>query len=108
MKTEFQSERNYLLTNLHAVFCVPQPEGLVNAGIADANPCFDTQVLGGSGAGWAGTYIPMQLLQRFINRQTAAIKRADPKVIVTLGSWSERAQTDELGWRNYYKDKCVY
>jgi mannan endo-1,4-beta-mannosidase len=84
-----------------------EPEGIVGAGVSDPNPCFDTQVLGGSGAGWAGTYIPMELLQRFINRQSAAIKRADSKAIVTLGSWSERAQTDQLGWRNYYKDNCL-
>lgn len=84
-----------------------EPEGLVAAGVSDANPCFDTTVLAGSGAGWAGSYVPMELLQRFINRQTAAIKRVDPKVLVTLGSWSERAQTDEFGWRNYYKDNCL-
>jgi len=79
----------------------------VSAGVSDGNPCFDTQPLAGSGAGWADS-IPMQRLQSFINKQTAAIKRADPKVIVTLGSWSERAQTDQFGWRNYYTDKYVY
>nr|BBB35836.1 endo-1,4-beta-mannanase [Eisenia fetida] len=83
-----------------------EPEGIVSAGVSDGNPCFDTQPLAGSGAGWADS-IPMQRLQSFINKQTAAIKRADPKVIVTLGSWSERAQTDQFGWRNYYTDNCL-
>ena len=81
-----------------------QPEGIVYAGETNINPCFDTNPLTGSGAGWAGANVPMENLLRLINRETAAIKLADPKVVVTLGSWNERAQTNQFGYRNYYTD----
>jgi len=85
-----------------------QPDGLVNVNVADANPCRDTNSLGSSGAGWVGHAIPMANIQRFLNKQLAAIKRTDPKVLTTVGSWSERSQTDQFGYRNYYTDTCVY
>jgi len=84
-----------------------EPEGLVYAGVTHANPCFDTRPLSGSGAGWVNTFIPMQNLLNFINRINSAIRRADSKVVITLGSWNERAQTDRFGYRNYYTDKCL-
>jgi hypothetical protein len=86
---------------------VRQPEGIVSANVADSILCRDTIPLANSGAGWAGTSVPMENIQRFINLQLAAIKRTDPKVLTTLGSWSERAQTDEYGYRNYYTDEFV-
>lgn len=84
-----------------------EPEGLVSAGQTNSNNCFDTRPLTGSGAGWVNTFIPMQNLLRFINVQNAAIKQADPKAVTTLGSWSERSQTDRYGYRNYYTDSCL-
>ena len=81
---------------------------------SDPEPCFDTQtVLGGSGAGWAGGKVPMRNLLRFHNIQAAAIHAADPKALVTVGSWSEYASTDAVGLEpgrkffNYYKDACL-
>ena len=35
-------------------------EGSVYAGKVDTNPCYDTQILTGSGAGWTGKWIPMK------------------------------------------------
>jgi len=83
-----------------------EPEGSILIG-PNANPCFDTTVLAGSGAGWTGNNIPMERFLRFINWQSAAIHTEDPKALVTLGSWSERPQTDQFGYRNYYKDSCL-
>lgn len=86
---------------------INEPEGLVYTGQSNSNPCFDTTPLTGSGAGWVNTFTPMENLLRFINLQTSAIKQADPKVLVTLGSWNERAQTDSFNYRNYYTDSCL-
>merc|ERR1719461_1782394 len=90
-----------------------EPEGSVQIASDSSEPCFDTQtVLAGSGAGWAGSQIPMKNLLRFHNLHAAAIHAADPKALVTVGSWSEYASTDnvlESGRRffNYYKDECL-
>ena len=81
-----------------------EPEGSVSIS-SNSDPCFDTSVLQGSGAGWTGENIPMEKFLRFINRQAGAIKRVDSKALVTVGSWSERTQTDNFGYRNYYKDE---
>ena len=67
-----------------------EPEGNLKRDQQDSNPCFDTRILSGSGAGWVGQGVPMRNLLRFINRQIAAIKREDPKVLITMGTWSER------------------
>jgi len=83
-----------------------EPEGSVQIN-DDGNPCFSTTILSGSGAGWAGTNIPMKNIQQFVNWQADAIHNADPKALVTVGSWSEKAQTDQFGYRNYYKDECL-
>ena len=81
-----------------------QPEGFVMIGQSNSNPCYDTRLLSGSDAGWANTYVPMHRLLSFMNKQIAAIKRADSKALVTIGSWNERTQTDQFGYRNHYKD----
>ena len=81
-----------------------EPEGSISIS-SNSNPCFDTSILQGSGAGWTGENIPMEKFLRFINRQAGAIKQHDPKALVTLGSWCERPQTDNFGYRNYYKDE---
>ena len=36
-----------------------EPEGSIQAGTSDGNPCFDTTNLSGSGVGWTGANIPM-------------------------------------------------
>ena len=46
---------------------------------SDDEPCYDTSNLGGTGAGWAGTVLPMRDILRFTNQLAAAIKAADPK-----------------------------
>jgi len=83
-----------------------EPEGSVRIE-GNPNPCFDTNNLAGSGAGWAGSAIPMERFLRFINWQSSAIHSEDPKALVTVGSWSELPQTDSFGYRNYYKDNCL-
>lgn len=45
---------------------------------------------------------------RFINWQADAIHSIDPKSLVTVGAWSVRSMTDQLGWTNYYHDNCLY
>ena len=45
--------------------------------------------------GWPfNRHVPMSDIQRFINRTAGAIKRTDPDVQVTNGSWSFRAASD--------------
>ena len=90
-----------------------EPEGSVNPNIEDSNPCFNTKrVLANSGAGWAGKIQTMKNLLRFFNFHAAAIKRSDPKALVTVGSWSQFASTDSKvtdgkSFFNYYKDECL-
>ena len=48
----------------------------------------------------------LQVFQKFINLQAAAIHRtANVKVLV--GSWSEASQTDAFGFTNFYSDECL-
>ena len=51
-----------------------EPEGSVAIN-SDGNPCFDTSILQGSGAGWTGENIPMANFLKFFNLQIAAIKK---------------------------------
>lgn len=84
-----------------------EPEGSI-AIQSNANPCFDTTILAPYGGGWSGANIPMEVMLRFINRQAGAIKRADPKALVTVGSYSEIPQTTAFtGMYNYYQDHCL-
>ena len=91
-----------------------EPEGSVDpTTVDDTNPCFDTKtVLGASGA-VGGHHATMKELLAFFNRHAAAIHAADPKALVTVGSWSQRASTDarvgKFGTKffNYYKDDCL-
>lgn len=70
-----------------------EPEGSVRIE-GDGNPCFNTNNLASNGAGWSGANVPMFRLLRFLNRQAAAIKRANPKALITIGAWSELSTTD--------------
>lgn len=109
---------------------VNEPEGSVLIA-ADPEPCFDTSNLNSTGAGWAGTGVPMRDLQRFMNQVSAAIKATDPKALVTTGAWSEWSITNSFpadgmsdsdsggsdsdddgsddgpSPRNYYSDACL-
>jgi len=84
-----------------------EPEGSVQNDASDAEPCHDTTALSGSGAGWAGGNLPMKNLQRFVNKQAAAIHAADPKALVTVGTWNPKSSMDVDGFRNYWKDECL-
>ena len=91
-----------------------EPEGSVDPQTSDPEPCFDTKnVLKGSGAGWSGGDVKMEQLLRFHNQQAGAIKKADPKALVTVGAWSEYSSTDNVNvdpgrkFFNYYKDECL-
>eukprot|EP01125_Pyxidicula_operculata_P007570 TRINITY_DN256_c0_g1_i1.p1 TRINITY_DN256_c0_g1~~TRINITY_DN256_c0_g1_i1.p1 ORF type:complete len:372 (+),score=73.96 TRINITY_DN256_c0_g1_i1:18-1133(+) len=86
---------------------INEPEGSVAIEDDESHPCFSTINLKGTGAGWTGDNLRMKDIQRFINLQAGAIHRADPKSLVTVGSWSEHASTDQFGYRNYYKDECL-
>jgi mannan endo-1,4-beta-mannosidase len=92
-----------------------EPEGSVKID-SDDEPCFDTGILKGSGAGWSGAGLAMKDLLKFHNLQASAIHKADPKALVTVGSWSQYSSTDaSLGkdvdpgrkFFNYYKDECL-
>lgn len=83
-----------------------EPEGFVQPA-SHSERCFDSSSLIGSGAGWTEMGVPMQNLQKFINWQAAAIRAHDPSALITVGSWNERAQTDEFGYRNFYTDECL-
>ena len=92
---------------------INEPEGSLKL-VTDSDPCYDTQTaLANTGAGWAGHSFTMQQLLVFINKQSAAIHRADPKALVTVGSWAQWVLSDALqpyqskGFRNYYKDSCL-
>ena len=92
-----------------------EPEGSVDPTTVDnSNSCFDTRaVLGSSGAGWAGHNAKMKDLLAFFNKHAAVIHSADPKALVTVGSWSQFSSTDaavgSFGQKffNYYKDECL-
>ena len=70
-----------------------EPEGSVRIQ-SDSEPCFSTERLKGSGAGWAKTDIPMRNLQKFVNWQADAIHGVTPDVLVTSSTWSGRSFTD--------------
>ncbi|KAI9559836.1 endo-beta-1 [Daphnia sinensis] len=85
-----------------------EPEGLVLNNQYDSNACLDTTPLKDTGAGFANTNVPMQNILKFVNWQADAIKQVNSACLVTVGSWSEHAQTDSKAQsRNYYKDSCL-
>jgi mannan endo-1,4-beta-mannosidase len=82
--------------------------GSVKQNISDPNPCFDTKKLLYSGANWAKSDLTMKQALNFINKHVDAIKTADPKALVTSGSWNERSNLDVCNYCfNYYKDECL-
>lgn len=63
-----------------------EPEGMIN------------------GYGWTPQKVDFIYVQRFVNMTTGAIKRADPDVKVSNGSWNIRVLTDIGSFTNYYRD----
>jgi len=53
--------------------------------------------------GWTGTTVSMSTIQTATNRVAAAV-HAYPGILVTVGSWSPKAVTDNFGFMNYYTD----
>lgn len=84
-----------------------EPEGAIQVD-NHTNPCYDTSILARHGGGWAGTQIPMQKMLYFLNKQMAAIKRTDPKTLLTIGSYNELCQNNVFpGSFNFYTDQCL-
>jgi len=101
-----------------------EPEGSSPAGQTDSNPCYDFTHLdyakkafpGMKAPGWSGGNVPMRNILRFHNWIIDAIHTADPKAIVSAGSWSHFATSDatiimedpihKYGF-NHYKDSCL-
>eukprot|EP00164_Ancoracysta_twista_P001842 GFYU01002423.1.p1 GENE.GFYU01002423.1~~GFYU01002423.1.p1 ORF type:complete len:436 (-),score=74.36 GFYU01002423.1:88-1341(-) len=87
-----------------------EPEGSMDMDTkVSTNPCFDgTNIHGG---GWTGAKIPLENFLKFINWQVAAIHRADPKSLVTVGSWAMNAMLSGGGPGgfvvNHYCDECL-
>ncbi|KAA0202739.1 Glycosyl Hydrolase 5 [Hyalella azteca] len=73
---------------LAAYEAINEPEGSVRVE-SNSNSCYDTTVIGQSGAGWTGVGIPMERFLTFIGKQNIVIKQNDPSALVTLGSWGE-------------------
>lgn len=90
-------------TALAAWEIMNEPEGLM-ASQGDINPCFDTSLYY---PGWTGANIPMETLLRFSNRQSGAIKRADPKALVTVGGGESTQSSAFPGAFNHYQDHCL-
>ncbi|XP_046582032.1 mannan endo-1,4-beta-mannosidase-like isoform X1 [Haliotis rubra] len=84
---------------------INEMEGEMKKNMASTDPCYDTTILAHKGTGWAGQLYSPQEFQRFINRQIAAIKSADPEALVTVGSGSD--MSNKLGSQNYYSDTCL-
>ncbi|WAR31289.1 MAuncharacterized [Mya arenaria] len=78
-------------------------------GIEDKKePCYDTTSLHiWDFADWTGLSIPLSSILPFIARHAATIHRHDPKALVTVGSWTYKSVTPELGRRNLYSDACL-
>lgn len=77
-----------------------EPEGSI-AMSSDSEPCYDTTHLDWTreapeirGPGWSGANLKYDLMLKFLNVQASAIRRADSKALITVGSWSEWSQTD--------------
>jgi len=86
---------------------VNEPEGAILVE-SNENPCYNTTIIGQTGAGWTGNQIPMKNFLAFINKQNAAIREEDPKALITAGSWSERSQNSVSSDSfDHYTDECL-
>ncbi|XP_018022370.1 mannan endo-1,4-beta-mannosidase [Hyalella azteca] len=92
---------------LAAYEAINEPEGSVRVE-SNSNSCYDTTVIGQSGAGWTGVGIPMERFLTFIGKQNIVIKQNDPSALVTLGSWGQFPQSDAFSnTKNHYSDACL-
>ena len=55
----------------------------------NSEPCYNTTTLSGSGAGagWAVQSFTMKEILSFGNEQVVAVKKADPKTLITVSSF---------------------
>jgi len=73
---------------------------------ANPNPCYDTTTIGAGGIG--GGPLSMERILRFIGRQNAAIRAADPNVLVGNAAASEISINDAFpNSVNHYSDACL-
>nr|AYM45055.1 putative endo-beta-1,4-mannase [Gecarcoidea natalis] len=92
---------------LGAYEAVNEPEGSVLVE-SSSEYCYDTTIIGQSGAGWTGRAIPMERYLRFIGGQNEAVRAIDSETLITLGSWGQFPQTDAFSnTRNHYSDDCL-
>jgi mannan endo-1,4-beta-mannosidase len=93
---------------LAAYDIINEPGGSIKPGVKDANPCWDTQILTGSGADWAGSHLSAKDVARFINHHADAIKAADPKVLITVGDGEQTSSTIcGNNCREFWSDHCL-
>nr|ADE58567.1 GH5 family protein GH5A [Limnoria quadripunctata] len=86
---------------------INEPEGSVQVSTA-ANACYDTTVIGQSGAGWTGTNIPMERFLNLIGKMNQVIRSNDSGGLCTLGSWAQFSQTDAFSnTKNHYTNQCL-
>ncbi|KAL1524274.1 hypothetical protein AB1Y20_019177 [Prymnesium parvum] len=88
---------------------INEPEGLLAVSVDDPDGCFNATPLRHSGAGWALPADPLSMrsILGFIGAQAAAIHRAAPGSLVTVGAWSERTVSGALGLHDFYTAKCL-
>ncbi|KAL3871113.1 hypothetical protein ACJMK2_039132 [Sinanodonta woodiana] len=85
-----------------------EPAGCIEIGMKTEEKCYDTTTLyPWEGADWTKKHIPLERMLRFLSLQADAIHSADPKALVTTGSWTYRTITDQLNRRNFYSDECL-
>jgi len=53
---------------------INEPIGSLATGIKDTNPCYDTQILTGSGADWAGSHLNIKDVLKLIIGQSKSSK----------------------------------
>nr|ADE58569.1 GH5 family protein GH5E [Limnoria quadripunctata] len=86
---------------------INEPEGSVQI-TSDSNPCYDTTIIGQSGAGWTGADIPIERFLILIGKMNQLIRELDPQAITTQGSWGQWSETDAFSdTRNHYTDTCL-
>jgi hypothetical protein len=86
---------------------INEPGGSITQGVKDANPCYDTQILAGSGADWTQSHLSLRDVMRFINHHADAIKSVDPKALITLGDGEQTSTAICEKCREYWSDHCL-
>ena len=93
---------------------VNEPEGLLDTSqLTGGTECTDVSTAlscptSVSQPGWNGACrFGIQQLQRLVNRVAAALRRASPHHLVTMGSWSHCVSTLAPGAVNLWSDACL-